>query len=174
MRLLLALLAASLLAAPADRYASVAVNADGSVTITTENGRNITPSVDATIRNVGAEQAAVAPDHQSVAWLALSYVSPTSHPIPLKLVILRDGRLSSISASEPPIGFWSFQDDGRRVALLETPPRRAAAALYYELWDAESGTRVADYRPVYENGITIERNSPVWVKALHAAEAKSR
>ena len=177
MRFLLVLLAGALLGAPSDRYARVVLNADGSVTVAIEDGRLITPNVrlyDADMKNVGAEQAAVAADHQSVGWLVRFYSSPTSYPKPLKLVILTDARMLTLGESERPIGFWSFQDGGARVALYRTPAN-GLVILSYELWDVKSGNRVADYQCEREDGQFICRSpQPAWVKALDAAEAKSR
>ena len=176
MRVLLVVLAASLLGAPSDRYATIAVTADGNLIVTTEDGRRITPNVrlyDTDMQSVGAEQAAVAPDHQSVGWLVRFYSSPTSHPMPLKLVMLTDGRLWTISG-DGPIGFWSFQDGGERVALYRAHPN-GLVLLSYELWDVKSGTRVANYQCEKENDQFVCRSpQPDWVKALDAAEAKSR
>ena len=53
----------------AERYENVLVDQAGKVTVVTEDGRHITPPVDD--ERVGADQAAVAPDHQSVGWRAL-------------------------------------------------------------------------------------------------------
>jgi hypothetical protein len=122
------------------------------------------------MQSVGAEQTAVAPDHQSVGWLVRFYLSPTSYPRPLKLVILTDGRLFIISGSDGPIGFWSFQDGGRRVALYRVSPS-GPTGLRYELWDVGSGERIADFGFARVSGQLIARApQPEWVKALDAAE----
>ena len=92
----------------------------------------------------------------------------TSYPIPSKLVVLTNGRLLPLSGAEP-IWFWSFQDGGKRVAAREAM-LHGDAHTYYDLWDVSSGKRVSDYRPEYD---TLKK-LPVWVKALDAAEAKSR
>jgi len=177
MPFLFVLLAASLLGAPADRYASVAVNADGSVTVNTEDGRQITPPrvlIDTGSRieqSVGATDAAVSPDHQSVGWIALFDFCCTSYPIPLKLVIFSNGRLIPFSGTEP-IWFWSFQDGGRRVAAREEM-LHGDPHTHYELWDVRSGRRIGVYHPEYDES-TADPKGPEWVKALDAAEAKSR
>jgi hypothetical protein len=178
-RFLVVLLAVSLLAAPSDRYQSVTINADGSVTVATEDGRHITPQplapVSGYIKNVGAEQAAVAPDHQSVGWLALFENGGTSYPLPLRLVIFYNGRLRALEGKAyDSIWFWRFQNGGKRVAAREELPH--SGFLHYDVWDVASGKRVADYTPKYDQyGGTIARpNEPEWVKALDAAEAKSR
>jgi len=78
----------------------------------TEDGRRITPNRLAPLsvvmdENVGAEQAAVSPDHQSVGWLALFENCCTSYPLPLKLVILHNGQFHSLEGYSA-IWFWSF------------------------------------------------------------------
>jgi len=176
MRLLLALLVASLLGSPADRYADVTINADGSVTVGTEDGRHLTPPRLAPYaqdgKNVGAEQAAVSPDHQSVGWLALFENCCTSYPLPLTLVILHNGRSHAFEGIAP-IWFWSFQNGGERVATREEAPH-GGERIHYDLWDVASGKRVADFTPEYDEDGQTRPNEPAWVKALDAAEAKSR
>ena len=153
--------------------------------MTTEDGRQITPPhlppYGGYLKNVGADKAAVAPDHQSVAWLALFENGGTSYPLPLKLVILHDGQLHVLEGTAS-IWFWSFQDDGKRVAAREELPH-GGQGQHYDLWDAASGHRVADFIPrqvvdvnaFNPNGSIIGRpNKPAWVKALDGAEAKSR
>jgi hypothetical protein len=170
-------LLALLLGTPADRYTSVEVNAYGSVTVSTEDGRHITPAPVAPViegfKNVGAIEAAISPDHQSVGWLAEFENCCTSYPLPLKLVILHNSRLH-VLAGNAAIWFWSFQDGGKRVAAREELPH-GEEGVHYDLWDVASGKRVADYTPQYDYaGHTIGRpNEPAWVKALDAAEAKT-
>ena len=176
MRFALTLFVVSLLAATPARYDSVAVNADGNVSITTEDGRHITPPrlppLAADMRNVGAEQAAVSPDHQSVGWLALFENCCTSYPLPLTLVILHNGRTHSFEGIAP-IWFWSFQNGGTRVATREEAPH-GGEGIHYDVWDVASGKRVADFTPEYDEDDQTRPNEPAWVKALDVAEAKSR
>jgi hypothetical protein len=77
----------------------------------------------------------VSPDHQTVGWIALFENCCTSYPIPVKLVIWANGRLLPLSPYEP-IWFWSFQDDGTRVAARE------------EMLHGESHTRTRQTRKV--------------------------
>ena len=178
MSLLSSLLLVLLLGAGADRYQSVAINADGSVNVSTEDGRRIKPPLLAPYandgKNVGAEKAVVSSDRESVGWLALFENCCTSYPLPLKLVILHDGQLHLLEGRSA-IWFWSFQDGGKRVAAREELPH-GDQGLHYDLWDVASGKRVADYTPDYdENGHSVARpNEPEWVRVLDAAEAKSR
>ena len=165
---------------PVERYVEVAVSADGTVSITTDDGRRITPArVDPGLDGfepAGATQAAVAPDHQSVGWLALYDWCCTSYPIPLQLIILTNGRSLALSGEAgEPIWFWRFQDGGRRIAFREETPH-GEMRRHYELWDVLSGKRIADYRPEYdENGHDVGRpNEPRWVKALDAEESRRR
>jgi hypothetical protein len=176
--LLSLLFLAFLLGNGSDRYLSAVINVDGSVTVTTEDGRDITPTRLAPyakdIENVGASRAAVSSDHESVGWLALFENCCTSYPLPLKLVILHGGRLKSYEGNAA-IWFWSFQNGGTRVAAREEMPH-GGQGLHYDLWDVASGKRVAEYTPEYDqDGRTVARpNEPEWVKALDVAEAESR
>ena len=89
-------------------------------------GRSHPTSGSTADKSAGVDQAVVSADRQSVGWLVRFYASPTSYPKPLKLVVLTEGRVLTISGSGGPIGFWSFQDGGEHVALYQTaskPPR---------------------------------------------------
>jgi hypothetical protein len=156
----------------AERYASVLVDQDRRVIVVTNDGRHITPPQDRD--QVGAEQAAVAPDKQSVGWLALSRWCCTSYPIPMTLVVFSNGQVRVMKgALGEPIWYWHFQNGGRRVAFKEETPH-GSMGLHYELWDVRSGRRVADYTPEYdENGRVAARpKEPLWVKALDASQSK--
>jgi hypothetical protein len=170
--LLTALVTAVVSAAPAEKYANVVVGQDGRVDVVTESGRHITPPNDGD--QVGADQAAVAPDHQSVGWLSLYPNCCTSYPLPLKLMVLHDGHVRTLSGeSHLLISFWAFQGGGKQVAFKEETAH-GGMGVHYELWDVASGKRVADYTPEYDqNGRDIARpNEPNWVQALDAAQAK--
>src|SRR6059036_1453383 len=118
MQLCALIVAAFVSGSAAERYANVLIDQDGKVTVVTEDGRHITPPVND--QQVGADQAAVAPDHQSVGWRALYPFCCTSYPLPLKLVILSNGQLHTLRGSyEEPIWFWGFQDGGKHVAFKE-------------------------------------------------------
>jgi hypothetical protein len=178
MALRLAFLAVFLLAAPSEQYAAVEVNADGGVIVSTVDGRHVTPGrlppISGDMKHIGAEQAAVSPDRQSVGWLALFENCCTSYPLPLKLVILHNGRLHVLEGSSA-IWFWSFQDGGKLVAAREELPH-GDQGLHYDLWNVATGKRVAEYTPDYDaDGHPIARpNEPEWVKALDIREARSR
>jgi hypothetical protein len=155
----------------AERYANVLIEPDGGVTVITEDGRRITtPSKDDD--QVGADRAAVAPDRQSVGWLATYSNCCTSYPLPLKLMILWNGQLRTLKAKHArPIWYWTFQGGGKFVAFRQETTH-GSQGLHYERWDVVSGRRVADYMPEYdENGHTVSRpHEPKWVRALDAAE----
>jgi hypothetical protein len=150
----------------AERYASVLVGQDGRVTVVAEDGRRETPTSDSA--QVGAEQAEVAPDHESVGWLALYPNCCTTYPLPLKLMILNNGKLRALKGeSGEPVWRWRFQGGGTLVAFKEEAPH-GSAGVHYELWDVRGGRRVADYSPQYDqNGRVAARpNEPQWVREL--------
>jgi hypothetical protein len=165
-----ALFVAAFIAAPAaERYDNIHVGQDGKVIVVTDDGRHISPPNDGD--QVSANQATIAPDHESVGWLALYPFCCTSYPLPLKLMVLSNGQLRALKGeSGYPIWHWGFQDGGKRVAFSEETPH-GSRGLHYELWDVKSGRRVADYTPEYdENGFVIARpNEPQWVRALDAS-----
>jgi hypothetical protein len=145
------------------------VGGDGRITVVTEDGRRVAPAADR--EQVGAEQAAVAPDHESVGWLALYPNCCTTYPLPLKLMVLRNGRVRALKGEAgEPIWQWRFQDGGRRVAFKEETPH-GEMGVHYELWDVAGGRRVAEYTPKYdENGrVSARPDEPEWVRALDAS-----
>src|ERR1041385_4743815 len=89
----LAVLFAVILFAAPETYVDVKIDAAGQLQITTSEKKTITPKKNRD--QVGFEMPAVAPDHNSVGWLALYPNANTSYPIPLELVIQFNGRTRS-------------------------------------------------------------------------------
>jgi hypothetical protein len=138
------LLAAALTAAPAaERYAEVSVDQSGRVRVMTEDGRLVSPPLEA--EQVEAGQPRISPDHRSVGWVALYPNCCTSYPLPLKVVILHNGR-RHVLAGFASIWYWGFQDSGKYVATREGLPH-GSAGQHYERWDVVTGRKAAEYTP---------------------------
>jgi hypothetical protein len=166
-----AMLAAALVAAQViERYTQASVDQSGRVRVTTDDGRLLSPVPEDD--QVEAGQPKIAPDHRSVGWVALYANCCTSYPLPLKVVILHNGRRHVLEGLAS-IWYWDFQDGGKVVAAREELPH-GGQGLHYDRWDVVTGRRVADYTPEYDsNGHTIGRpREPKWVRELDAAQAE--
>jgi len=146
-----------------EKYASVSVSEDGSVTVITEKGRRmiIPPAADG---QIGAIDEAVAPNREAVGWRTTEILDGFG-PVPASMVVIHDGKVRRL----PQSGFiwrWSFQDDGRRVAFM-TGELRMPSTSDYQLWDVVSWKQIASYT-VYLND-PDERSfkaRPKWVVDL--------
>lgn len=140
------------------RYVSATADADGTIRITTADGRVIHPVPLEGQR--GFEKPTLAPDHHTVGWLAL-FANPggTTYPIPLSLVLYTNGRTREIQGDGLMIGAWRFEKGGRRVAFdrrsVHGEPR------VFELYDVVTGAKLSEYDPRGRTG-----QPPNWVKAL--------
>jgi hypothetical protein len=159
-------------ASAAETYKSITIDADGLVTILTENGKRLTPPLAPGER--GGQPAAVSPDRRSAAWTVLHpECEGCAATMPLSIAVLTDGKSRGFwSRTGSPISFWMFVDGGQRVAFHSETPH-GAMGLTYELWDLATDQRLAEYVPTYDrNGRTIARpHEPAWVRALDAAES---
>jgi hypothetical protein len=153
-----------------DRYARVLVGDDGRIIVVTEDGRRIIPPADKEQRGIAG--AAISPDRESVAWLALYSKCCTPEPRPMRLLILSGGKLRMVKGQfGEPIVHWQFQDGGRHVAFSEETPH-GKRGVHYELWDARTGRRLADYKPAYDESgrVTARPNEPDWVRVLDSSK----
>jgi len=93
---LVALLVASargLSEGPKEIHASAAIDDQGQLRIVTKDGREILPKKED--QQVGFSSPRVSDDGRSVGWLTEFPSCCTSYPIPLKLMILTNGRIGS-------------------------------------------------------------------------------
>jgi hypothetical protein len=135
----------------AAQYGSARVSDKGELEIQAGKHSLFAPRLDSD--QVGFEQAAISPDRSTVGWLALYPNCCTSYPLPLTLVLFRDGRiLRKIYGDGTPIWKWNFVGDGSRIALRQETAH-GSMNTHYELREASSGRRIAtydsaDHRPV--------------------------
>jgi hypothetical protein len=167
-------LAASVDTLAAEKYAQVLVEPDGRVIVVTQDGRRLPQKKDRD--QTEASAGAISPDGQSAGWLALYPYASASYSIPMKLMILTNGRVRTLVSSVGlPIWYWSFQEGGRRVAY-HSETTHGGLGERYELRDVARGLLIAEYTPEYDRAgrVAARPNEPTWVKELDAAQQKQR
>ena len=129
------------LPAPASEiYVSVRIDAQGQLHIVTANQRDITPA--RAPDQVGFDQPAISADGTTVGWLALYPNCCTSYPIPLALVIYRDGKVRHTFGERFPVWKWRFEANGTQVAFAQETVH-GHLGVHFELRDVESGQLIA-------------------------------
>jgi len=146
--LALALLLVALPAWPAEHYRAADVQPDGRLRLLTTHGavrwapsdRNAEPRPQSAF-----DQPRVAADGVTVGWLALYPGCCQSYPLPLALVLYRDGRtLRPMTGAGMPIWHWRFVHGGRDVAFVQGPAHGGEPD-HYELRDVTSGRLRAQF-----------------------------
>lgn len=114
---------------------------DGTETII-PNERGTFSDGDKPVAQEAFEQIRVAPDRQTIGWLASYRMCSQAYACPLKLVIYRTGRVvRSFDASHGVFWGWKFQKRGGQVVTLSGFPhgREAGSVAAY---DVETGRPV--------------------------------
>jgi hypothetical protein len=132
------------IAQAAETYVRATVGSDGRLHIVTQDGREISPKLQAD--QVGFEDVKISPAGRAVGWLALYTNCCTSYPIPLRLVIYRNGELRSFTGHELPVWRWCFEAGGTRVAF-EQETVHGGMGVHYELRDIVTGRLLAQFDP---------------------------
>ena len=132
---------------------------DGQLNIVMAGGREIPAARDS--GQVAFDQVAIAPDQHSVGWLALYPNCCTTYPIPLKLVVLTDGKERTFSGNDLPVWRWAFSADGKRIAFRQSPVH-GPAPVHYELWDIRNRHRMASFDTQTDTSPAV----PTWARAL--------
>ena len=161
----IALLLWALPAAAAEHYRAAEVQTDGRLRLTTTRGATRWAPGDTSALpepQSAFDEARISADGATVGWLALYPGCCQSYPLPLALVLYRDGReLRSLTGAGMPIWHWHFVHGGREVAYLQRPSHGAAPD-HYELRDVASGRLRAQFD--HEDG---ERAPlPAWARGL--------
>ena len=92
----------------------------------------------------GFSTAAISADRTTVGWLALYPNCCTSYPVPLVLVIYRDGKVLRTFKNSMAIWAWHFEAGGRQVAF-EQESVHGHHGVHYELHDIDSGRLLGRY-----------------------------
>jgi len=150
----------------AELYEKVQIDSNGQLHIVTTDNREILPSKrelqsgDKIEKQVNFEQAAVSDDKTTVGWLAQYPNCCTSYPIPLELVIYRNGKtLRVFKGSELPIWIWKFEAKGAQVAFKQETVH-GGGGVHFELREIISDRLVGSYND------EPTPNAPAWVRDL--------
>lgn len=150
----------------AELYEKVQLDSNGQLHIVTRDNRDILPSkrelqIGGKIeKQVDFWQAAVSDDKTTVGWLAQYPNCCTSYPIPLELVIYRNGKtLHVFNENELPIWIWKFEAKGTQVGFKQETVH-GGGGLHYELREIIAGRLVQRY-----DGDPAP-NAPEWVRDL--------
>lgn len=151
------------------RYRAVELQQDGSrLRLTTTEGTVAWAPLDragAPDPQSGFAEPRIAADRRTVGWLALYPGCCQSYPIPLALVVYRDGRvLRSFTGAGMPVWHWNFIDGGLQVAFVQRPTHGAAPD-HYELRDIASGRLLAELD--HDDGDAAPL--PAWARGVQAA-----
>jgi hypothetical protein len=154
---------ASSLAIAQKTIAHATIDPSGEVRITYSDGRErIVPKLK---EEAAFERPRIAQDRRTVGWLADYPNCCTSYPIPMVLVIYRDGGVLRSIFAGMPIWHWIFLAGGTRVAIY-TDTVHSGLDPNYELRDVNSGRIVASWDP------SSPRVQPEWVKLLESDTSK--
>ena len=161
--LAIALLLAALPAAAVEHYRAAELQADGRLRLTTTHGAVRWAPLDAAARpepQSAFAQPQVSADGRTVGWLALYPGCCQSYPLPLALVLYRDGKmLRSLTGAGMPTWHWRFVAGGREVAFMQRPSHGAAPG-HYELREVASGR----LRAQFDRGDGDRAPLPAWAR----------
>lgn len=155
------------LAATGPAVAKASIDNKGSVHVVTADTRDHVIYPQKWQNGGGFEGIAVAPDHQTVGWLADQMLTPDeggtsySYPVALELDVWRGGRvIRKFKPSALTIRNWIFVKGGSEVAFHLAPPH-GMESYNCMLFDVSSGRELAHW-PMDRKDHTI----PDWAKPL--------
>jgi hypothetical protein len=151
----------------ADTYVQASIDQAGPLRIVTKDGREIIPKKDA--EQVSFDKPEISQDGRAVGWVALYPNCCTSYPIPLKLMVLSNGRVRTFTGRGLPVWQWSFQSGGKRVAFGQETVH-GGLGVHYELRDVDTGRLIEEYNPAVgpDNQPLAIQKVPKWVEELNA------
>lgn len=151
----------------AGEYKSAVLNMERtSITITTSKGVVQAPRTASD--QEGFSDVLISPDHSLVGWLVLIGGCCQSYPLPMGLVIFKDGKVIREFAEDHPIFRWTFALQGKAVAYQDTWPH-GFVSIYYKLRRIEDGKILAEFAcyPDEKSGrYIIDGPVPDWVWPL--------
>jgi hypothetical protein len=136
------------------------VDSDGALHIVGASGHETKPGKDKD--QVAFSSPQIALDNQTVGWLAEFPNCCTSYPIPLSLVIYRNGNVIQRFHDAQMMVSWRFLADGKRVAFC-TNTVHGDIAPHCELHDVNTGRQLQvfdgssnDKRPTWMDGLSTD------------------
>ena len=136
-------------------YTKATIDDRGQLHIKTKDQREILPKKYKD--QVSFDKPLIAEDRTTIGWLALYPNCCTSYPIPLKLVISRDGKiLRTFQVNSLPLWNWHFEGNDKQVAFAQETVH-GHIGVHFELRDIRSGRLIA-----YYDGDPTP-NAPKWV-----------
>jgi hypothetical protein len=133
------------------------VDPNGSVHVVDRGGNDRTISKEKD--QVGSAFLKVADDKRTVGWSAEFENCCTSYPVPLVLVVYRDGKVQQRLGDGMMIYDWRFWAGGRQVAFC-TGTVHGDSGGHCELHDAKTGRTLATIQG------HLNDKSPAWAKGL--------
>lgn len=150
----------------AELYEKAQIDNNGQLHVVTTDNRDILPSKrEFKLRGELKKQVAfshpiISEDKTMVGWLAEYPNCCTSYPIPLELVIYRNGKIVRIfNENELPIWTWKFAAKGTQVGFHQETVH-GGGGLHYELREIISGRLIQRYEG------EPAPDAPAWVQDL--------
>ena len=138
---------------------NVSVGADKQIHILYSNGQEFIAPQQAD--QVDCTSSKIAEDKRTAGWLIDYLNCCTSYPLPLRLVIYRDGHIIQQFAPGQSIWDWQFLKSGKQVAFW-IGPTHGTYTPHFELHDVKSGRLLAQW-----DGHVKDKH-PAWVSGLKA------
>jgi hypothetical protein len=135
----------------------VEIDSDGRIHITDSAGKEVVPPEDRDQANCSSPK--VAEDKHTVGWLAEYPNDANSYPLPLALVIYRNGKIIRQISPGQSIWDWQFIKAGSQVAFW-IGPTHGEFIPHFELHDVRSGKLMAQW-----DG-HLDQEHPSWVDGL--------
>lgn len=110
----------------------------------------------------GITEVKVAPDKRTIGWEETFDNWGQSYSIPLVLAIYKSGGAILRIQQGQMIWYWTFRDDGKRVAAVWGPTHGAFGG-DYQLYDVETGHMISE---IYGDSTTqaLSNDAPEWAK----------
>ncbi|HMM57548.1 MAG: hypothetical protein DYH18_07115 [Xanthomonadales bacterium PRO7] len=158
-------------AGAAERYLRVSSGgATKTLALTTAKGRISAPRTEEDQESFS--QARLSPDQSTAGWLAEVSGCCQSYPLPLTLVLFRDGKVVFRFRESTAIWHWAFLNGGKEVAYQWTYPH-GFVPTYYTRRSALTGAVLERFTcAIDERSRTylVPKRIPEWVRAVVDSE----
>lgn len=137
---------------------------DGTETVETLPPLEASTDKETVFNDVGFSDVQLAADRQTLGWTVDVENCCTSYPIPLRVVILRRGKVVHTFAQGQMVWSWMFSRDGERLAVVFGPTHGAEVG-DYRLYDVQTGKLISE---VFgdEDTQSLKPDAPDWARRL--------